>query len=93
MSNKTKITDEVGRRVAGITRKQASEAVDCVFDCLSDSLAGGERVQVAGFGTFSVSERAARQGVNPATGERLHIAASKGVRFKPGKDLKDRVNR
>lgn len=93
MAGRKEMTECVATQVEGISKKQASDAVDCVFKFLSDSLARGERVQVPGFGTFNLSERAARQGRNPTTGATIDIPASKGVRFKPGKELKDTVNR
>lgn len=92
MPGQKDLSDHVANNVEGLSKKQAGEAVHAVFDCISDYLTGGERVQIPGFGTFSVSERAAREGVNPATGARIHIAASKGVRFKVGKDLKEKLN-
>ena len=92
MPGRKQMVDVVANAVEGLTKKQAGEAVEAVFGCISDYLSDGERVQVPGFGTLSVSERAAREGVNPATGQRIHIAASKGVRFKLGKELKDRLN-
>ena len=76
----------------GLSKGQAGEAVDALLASISGHLAGGDRVQIPGFGTFQVSERAARTGRNPATGETIQIAASKSVRFKPGKALKDAVN-
>jgi DNA-binding protein HU-beta len=92
MAGRKSMVDVVVQGVDGLTRKDAEAAVDCVFDCIGELLVSGERVQVPGFGTFSLAERAARQGVNPSTGARIEIPASKSVRFKPGKDLKDRVN-
>lgn len=93
MASRKQVAENVYNSVEGVTKKQAEDAVDCVFNCISDYLADGDRVQIPGFGSFNVSERSAREGVNPATGERIHIAASKNVRFKAGKDLKERVNR
>jgi len=92
MAGKADIVDHVAASVAGITKKQASEALDAVFDYISKQLADGDRVQVPGFGTFTVSERKERQGRNPKTNEPMTIPASKSVRFKPGKGLKDSVN-
>lgn len=91
MAGKSEIADHVASS-AGLSKKQASEALEAVFEAISEHLADGERVQVSGFGSFSVSERAARDGRNPATGKKIRIPASKSVRFKPGKGLKDRVN-
>lgn len=93
MASRKQVTDAVYSQVDGLSRNQAGEAVDCVFDCISNHLTDGERVQIPGFGTFVVSERAARDGINPATRQRIRIPASKGVRFKPAKDLKEKLNR
>ncbi len=76
---------------AGISKKEAEAALKSVTAAISGALAGGEDVALVGFGTFSVSERAARAGRNPRTGETIQIAASKGVKFKAGKALKDAV--
>ena len=70
----------------------AAEAFEAVFDGVVRQLRKGERVQVPGFGSFAVSKRAARQGRNPKTGETIKIKASKSVRFKVGKELKDKLN-
>ena len=92
MAGKSDIVDHVVGSVEGISKKQAGEALDAIFGYVSEQLAGGERVQVAGFGTFTVSERAERQGRNPQTGEAMTIKASKGARFKSAKALKDALN-
>lgn len=78
---------------AGLTRRQAAEIFDTVFDAITDSLRSGETAKVPGFGSFSVAERKARKGRNPATGESINIKASKTVRFKAGKELKESVSR
>ena len=75
----------------GITKKQAAEVVDCVFAAVKDALADGDKVSLIGFGTFSVKERAAREGRNPRTGKTIKIKAKKVPVFKAGKDLKDSV--
>jgi len=77
---------------AGLSKKDASNAVDCVFSAITDALKGGQEVRLVGFGTFSVAQRAASQGRNPRTGETIQIAASKQPKFKAGKALKDSVN-
>lgn len=92
MAGKSDIVDHLVSKVEGVTKKQAGEIVDSVFDYISGSLKRGGRVQVPGFGTFQISHRAARQGLNPKTKKPIRIPASKGVRFKPGKALKDSVN-
>jgi DNA-binding protein HU-beta len=92
MAGKADIVDGVAESVDGLTKKQAAEAFDAVFDGVVRQLRKGERVQVPGFGSFAVSKRAARLGRNPKTGETIKIKASKSVRFKVGKELKDKLN-
>ena len=75
----------------GITKKQAAEVVDCVLDSIKGALADGDKVSLIGFGTFSVRERAAREGRNPRTGKTIKIKARKVPVFKAGKGLKDAV--
>lgn len=75
----------------GVSKKQAAEAVDCILGAIKDALASGDRVSLIGFGTFSVKERAARQGRNPRTGDTIQIAAKSVPSFKAGKALKDAV--
>ena len=77
---------------SGISKADSAKAVDAVFDCITSSLKGGDEVRVVGFGTFSVSRRAASTGRNPRTGETIQIAASIQPKFKAGKALKDAVN-
>ena len=76
---------------AEISKKDADKAVSAVISAISDSLVAGEKVQLVGFGTFEVRDRAAREGKNPATGEKITIAATKVPAFKAGKALKDAV--
>jgi DNA-binding protein HU-beta len=71
------------------SRAAAQQAVEDVLNCISEGIANDGKVQLVGFGTFGVKERAARTGRNPRTGESIAIAASKSVNFKPGKGLKD----
>ena len=73
------------------TKKQAQEAVDAFFDTIVKTLARGEEVGIAGFGTFKVAKRAAREGRNPKTGEKIQIAASIKPKFRAGKLLKEAV--
>ena len=77
---------------AELTKKDAEKAVKAFIEVVTDELKKGEKVQVVGFGTFEVVERAAREGRNPLTGEKITIAASKNPKFKAGKALKDMVN-
>jgi DNA-binding protein HU-beta len=76
----------------GITKKQAAQVVDCVIDAVKDALADGDKVSLIGFGTFSVKERAAREGRNPRTGKKIKIPKKKVPSFKAGKALKDAVS-
>jgi len=92
MASKADLVNSILDSVEGITRRQATAAFDAVFGAISDALKSGDSAKVPGFGSFTVSERGARKGRNPATGETIKIAASKGVRFKAGKELKGTVN-
>ena len=83
---------EAVMKAAGIeVKKQAAAAVDAVFDIITKTMARGEEVAIAGFGTFRVAKRAARMGVNPRTGEKIQIAASVKPKFRAGKVLKEAV--
>ncbi|MBF87632.1 MAG: DNA-binding protein HU [Pelagibacterales bacterium] len=77
---------------AGISKTQASDAVEAVFGSISSELSSGGEVRLVGFGTFMVANRKATTGRNPRTGETIQIAASKQPKFRPGKGLKDSVN-
>ena len=76
---------------AGITKSQAEKAVDGIVSAVSDALVSGEKITLTGFGTFSIGERKQRQGTNPKTGEKIVIPASKGVKFKAGKTLSEKI--
>ena len=89
--NKTELVSAVAEQ-AGLTKKNAEAAVKAFTDVVCEELKKGEKVQLVGFGTFEVSERAAREGRNPKTGETMPIAACKTPKFKAGKALKDLVN-
>ncbi len=77
---------------AGISKKEASAAFDAFVNYISESCQRGERCAVPGLGSFNVTQRRAREGRNPRTNERITIPASKNVRFKAGKDLREAVN-
>jgi DNA-binding protein HU-beta len=85
---KNEIVEAVLRR-ADIGEQQAGEVVDAVFESIADALKGGSEVRLVGFGTFSVAHRAASEGRNPRTGEKIKIAASKRAKFMAGKRLRD----
>ncbi len=76
----------------GLTKADATRAIDATFAAITDALVKGDKVPLVGFGTFAVSKRSARQGRNPRTGEVVNIAARTAVTFKPGTALKDAVN-
>ena len=78
--------------VAGLSKADATKAVDAVFSAVFEELVAGKEVRLNGFGTFSATERAAREGRNPQTGAAIQIAASKVAKFAPAKALKDRLN-
>jgi DNA-binding protein HU-beta len=92
MAGKADLVNSIVDSVEGITRRQATAAFDAVFDAITAALKGGESAKVPGFGSFSVAERGSRKGRNPATGESITIKASRTVRFKAGKDLKETMN-
>ena len=75
-----------------LSKKDAEKALKAFIDVVTDELKKGEKVQLVGFGTFEISERAAREGRNPLTGATMSIPASKAPKFKAGKALKDAVN-
>ena len=86
--NKSTLIDRIAEK-AGLDRKQAEAALNGFTDAITEALKAGEKVQLMGFGTFEVKERAARMGRNPATGELTEIAAKKIPSFKAGKGFKD----
>lgn len=90
MLNKMDLVSSVAEKT-DLTKKEAEKVVTEVFATIEEALAGGDRVQLVGFGTFEVKERAARVGRNPRTGEQIEIAATKVPVFKAGKALKDAV--
>ena len=87
---KQEFVDQVADR-AGLSKKDAGDAVDAFLDTVEDALKRGSEVSFSGFGKFSVSQRSAREGRNPATGERIQIAASRVPRFSAGAGLKKAV--
>ena len=87
--NKGDLINDVAKVVS--TKKEAQEAVDCVFSSITRALKKGDTVTLVGFGSFKVVERKARKGRNPQTGEEIDIKASKAPKFTPGKSLKDAV--
>lgn len=89
--NKAELVAAVAERTE-LSKKDAEKALKAFVDVVAEELKKGEKIQLVGFGTFEVSERAAREGRNPHTGEPMPIAASKAPKFKAGKALKDALN-
>ena len=89
--NKTELVAAIAEQT-NLSKKDAEAALKAFIDVVSEELKKGEKVQLVGFGTFEVSERAAREGRNPQTGETMEIKASKTPKFKAGKALKDMMN-
>ena len=88
--NKNELID-AGALTANLKKDDAETAVDAVFESITAALKNGDEVRLIGFGTFSVSERAASEGRNPRTGEKMMIAASKQPKFRAGKGLKEAI--
>lgn len=89
--NKAEMVTAIAEK-AGLAKKDAEKALKAFTDTVEEELRKGEKVQLIGFGTFEVSERAAREGRNPHTGETMNIPASKAPKFKAGKAFKDAIN-
>lgn len=90
MVKKTQLAQTLGDKF-GISKKQAGEWMDALFEEITKSIKSGEKVNIAGFGIFRVADRKAREGRNPKTGEAVHIAASKAPKFRASKVLKEAV--
>jgi len=88
---KTELVDAVASN-ANLSPRQADDVVSCLFEQITNALARGESIGLVGFGAFSLTQRAARTGINPQTGERIQIPAKKHVGFKPGRKLKEFVD-
>lgn len=91
MAGKGDVINDIAEQ-AGISKKEATAAFDAFVGYIAESCQRGERCAIPGLGSFSVSQRKAREGRNPRTNEKITIPASKNVRFKAGKDLKEAVN-
>lgn len=88
---KSDLVDAIAGK-AGVPKAQVQQMVDDVFDLIAEGLSKGEKIDLRGFGTFSVRDSAARTGRNPQTGEPIAIPARRVPGFKPGKELKEKVN-
>ena len=89
--NKQDIINEVVKNVPSISKNKADQAVTAILSVISEALSKGEKVTLSGFGTFHVSQRQAKKGVNPRTKEPITIPAASVPKFRPGKDLKENV--
>jgi len=88
--NKTELVNAIAA-AAGLSKADSKKALDATLEAIADALKTGDKVALLGFGTFAVSERPAREGINPATKEKIQIAAKKIVKFKAGAELADAV--
>jgi DNA-binding protein HU-beta len=88
--NKSELVEQIAQR-SGLSKDQAGEALGATIAAIEEGLAAGEDIAITGFGKFSVAHRNAREGVNPSTGQRIQIAATKAPRFSAGSKLKDAV--
>lgn len=88
--NKTELVNAIAAN-AGLKKDDAKKALDATLNAVADALKGGDKVALLGFGTFAVTERPARTGINPATKEKIEIAAKKVIKFKAGAELANEV--
>ena len=91
MMNRQEVVEEMSQKT-GLSKKDCDAALKSFTDVVKEELKRGGKIQLIGFGNFEVSERAAREGRNPQTGETMTIAAAKAPKFKAGKALKDAIN-
>lgn len=89
--NKTELIEKIAAG-SGLTKADAKKALDATMVAIKDALIAGDKIALVGFGTFSVSERPAREGINPLTKEKIQIAAKKVAKFKAGTELADAIN-
>ena len=89
--NKTELVEKIAAG-AGLSKVDAKKALDATVEAIKNALVGGDKIALVGFGTFSVAERPAREGINPATKEKISIAAKKVAKFKAGAELENAIN-
>lgn len=90
--NKSELIASISEK-SGLTKKDSEKALGAIMESVNEALSKNEKIQLIGFGTFEVKERAAREGVNPKTKEKINIPACKVPSFKAGKELKEKVNK
>ena len=88
--NKSELVEKIAA-AAGLSKADSKKALEATIAAIKDALVAGDKVALVGFGTFSVSERPAREGINPATKQKIKIAAKKVAKFKPGQELADAI--
>ena len=91
--NRSDLIDELAARFANLTKNDTEFAVNTILDALQDALVAGHHIEIRGFGSFSVTQLAARMGRNPRTGESVAVPAKRTIRFKPGKALREAVDK
>ena len=89
--NKTELIEKIAT-ASGLPKTDAKKALDATVEAIKNALVAGDKISLVGFGTFSVSERPVREGINPATKEKIQIAAKKVAKFKAGAELNDAIN-
>lgn len=89
--NKTELIEKIATG-SELSKADAKKALDATVAAIKDALVAGDKISLVGFGTFNVNERPAREGINPATKEKIQIAAKKVIKFKPGTELNDAIN-
>ena len=89
---KAQIIERVSEQVTTLTKRQAEVVVNTIFDCVRDSLKNGDKTEIRGFGSFRLRKREPRKGRNPKTGEKVAIPEKNAPHFKPGLELRSRVN-
>ena len=89
---KSELIERLSYTSAGLNKKEAELIINTIFDSIGDALVGGDRVEIRGFGSFTVRQREAREARNPKSGDVVKIAAKKTPFFKTGKELRERVN-
>jgi len=89
---KSELVDQIALRKNNLSLKQVESSVKLLLDCMTDTLATGGRIEIRGFGSFSLHYREPRKGRNPKTGEKVHLSSKYVPHFKPGKELREQVN-
>lgn len=90
-ATKADLVDAVYRRHGGLTKAEAAEVVEAIFQTMKSNLGDGRAIRIRNFGTFELTERSGRTGVNPSSGKRMHIPAHTGLSFRPSRNLKTAV--